>query len=82
MKWKKLKRRFRFNKKRHFSYLFLFLILGSMSFGYSMLNSSTWDVYFDNVIINEDSVEAVVEPVISNKTNISFSVKLDNPGDI
>ena len=94
MKWKKLKRRFRFNKKRHFSYLFLFFILGSMSFGYaylntnlsisglSMLNSSTWDVYFDNVIINEDSVEAVVEPTISNKTNISFSVKLDNPGDI
>ena len=50
--------------------------------GLSMLNSSTWDVYFDNVIINEDSVEAVVEPTISNKTNISFSVKLDNPGDI
>ena len=94
MKWKRLKRRFRFNKKRHFSYVFLFLILGSMSFGYaylntnlsisglSMLNSSTWDVYFDNVVINEDSVEAVVEPVISNKTTINFSVKLDKPGDI
>jgi len=93
MKWKRLKRKFRFNKKKHFMYLFLFCVLGSIGLGYAYLNtnlainglsalkSSTWDIYFDNVVVDNGSVTATTEPTITDKTNISFSVELDDPGD-
>ena len=75
-------------------YLFVLIIIFTVSVGYSILNSSvsingysevfknTWNIYFDNIQIVEGSVNAISDPVIaSNKDMVSFEVFLDLPGD-
>lgn len=72
--------------------LLLLLILG-ISIGYAAISSkltinttanignATWDVHFENIVKNENNVTAVVEPTISNQTEINYSVNLEKPGD-
>lgn len=45
--------------------------------------SSSWNIYFDNLEIEPNSVEAITAPIIneSDKTNINFSIKLTKPTD-
>ena len=56
------------NKKKNIVFVLLFLIVG-LSVGYSLLSTnlringtskiknSTWDIHFENVVVNTDSVE-------------------------
>ena len=78
-------------KKNYGLFIFLFLIV--ISIGYAALNTTlningkstisknTWDVYFDNVVVNNGSVEAVKIPTVSDKTTVDFEVSLNLPGD-
>lgn len=73
-------------------WLAIFTLVG-ITIGYAVLNTTlningksnisknTWDVYFDNIIIAEGSVEASAAPTISNKTTVDFEVQLNLPGD-
>ena len=49
--------------------------------GKSNISKNTWDVYFDNVVVKEESVEAVKIPTIMDKTTVDFEVALNLPGD-
>ena len=72
-------------------YILLF-ILFSMGVGYAALSttlsingtsdidSSNWNIYFDNVQVTSGSVSAT-SPVITNNTTVTFSANLANPGD-
>ena len=92
----KLKRKFgkrmKYNYKRTFFAMFLFLLLLSFFVGYSYLTtnlsidgvsnvkSARWDVHFENVQVKEGSVSAAT-PTISNQTTASFNATLEEPGD-
>ena len=77
------------NKK----YTLFLIVLLCISIGYAVLNTTlningkssisknTWDVHFDNVKINDGSVEAVKIPVVENSTTVDFEVALNLPGD-
>ena len=79
-------------RNRILAVLVLLLILG-ISIGYAAISSkltintianigkATWDVHFENIVKNENNVTAVVEPTISNQTEINYSVNLEQPGD-
>ena len=72
--------------------LFLIVLL-CISIGYAVLNTTlningkssisknTWDVYFDNVVVNSGSVEATKIPTVSDKTTVDFEVALNLPGE-
>ena len=49
--------------------------------GKSSISKNTWDVYFDNVVVKDDSVEAVKIPTVTDKTTVDFEVALNLPGD-
>ena len=49
--------------------------------GKSSISKNTWNVYFDNIVVKEDSVEAVKIPTIENSTTVDFEVALNLPGD-
>ncbi len=86
-------RRFRFNRKRSYLFRLLFLLCLGLSIGYAFLNttlnidgylnvaSSRWDIHFENIEINDESIEAETEPTITDNTSIAFSTILNNPGD-
>ena len=92
----KLKRKFgkrmKYNYRRTFLGMFLFLLFVSFGVGYaylttnlsidgiSNLKGSKWDVHFDNINVTEGSVETE-DPVISDDTTVSFNATLENPGD-
>ena len=94
MNLKRLKRMFHYSKKRNYLYIFLSILLLSVGVGYSYLNTtlvvngvsnvqkSNWDIHVDTESFHvvDGSVEPLEEPTIDG-TNISFSAKLDNPGD-
>ena len=73
--------------------IFVLLLLVCISVGYAVINTTlningkssisknTWDVYFDNVVVRDGSVEAVKIPAISDKTTVDFEVTLNLPGD-
>ena len=86
------------NKKN--KYIILSLLLIGISLGYAMItsqlkitglskiNNASWDIHFDNVVVNTNSVEieddnvssaAVIDP--NDNTKVSFHVKLKEPGD-
>lgn len=46
-------------------------------------NKNKWNLYFENINITEGSVNAITEPTItdSSKTEITYSVNLNVPGD-
>ena len=84
------------NKKKNIVFVLLFLIVG-LSVGYSLLRTnlringtskiknSTWDIHFENVVVNTDSVELstgdVAATISSNTTEVSYTVTLNTPGD-
>ena len=49
--------------------------------GKSSISKNTWDVYFDNIVVKDGSVEAVKIPTVTNKTTVDFEVALNLPGD-
>ena len=72
--------------------LLLVIIIFCMGIGYAVLeadleisgtsdiDSASWDVYFSNIVVSDDSVTAPT-PVITNKTQLYFETSLKNPGD-
>ena len=89
----KFKRRAKFNMKRTFSIIFLFLVMIGITFGYAFLttklevngslevSSSSWDIHFANIVTESGSVTPTTEPAVSNKTTINFSVELEKATD-
>ena len=86
------------NNKKIKIFVISFILLISIGVGYALLTQelkiigfgsvegNTWSVYFDNVVVNEKSVELSqndIEPTIddSNRTSVSFAVTLNKPGD-
>ena len=81
-------------KNKQDLYIFIIMIgLIGLTIGYAALSSTlningkssisknTWDVYFDNVVVKDGSVEAVKVPTVTNKTTVDFEVALNLPGD-
>ena len=76
--------------------LLLVLVLLSITIGYAVLstnlningtskiNNATWDIHFDNIVINSNSVsgENVTKAAtIDDDTHVSYNIKLMNLGD-
>lgn len=80
--------------------IIIFLLLLVISIGYAVLTTSvnisgvskiqnpTWDIHFENVVINNNSVTIVPENNdkaasidLNDNTKVSFAVTLDKPGD-
>jgi len=93
---KRLKRKIRFNSKTNSMVLFLFAFVLLLGVGFAYINtdtdvvgagkvtSSKWDVHFDNVQVNENSINSVEGsplPSIVDNYTINFNVGLDSPGD-
>ena len=82
----------RMRRKQTLIFGFLFLIM-AMSLGYALLtttlniegiadiDSNTWSVYWDNLQVSSGSVEAEAPVLNSQKTMITYHVKLNEPGD-
>lgn len=80
------------NRKRNKRLLLLVLLL-SITVGYALLSttlkingtasikSNTWDVHFANINEVSGSVDADVDPHITDQGNISYEVTLSQPGD-
>ena len=84
------------NKKKNIVFVLLLLIVG-LSVGYSLLSTnlqingsskikgSSWDIHFENVVINTDSVELSTgdapATIQSSTTEVSYTVTLNKPGD-
>ena len=74
-------------------FLGLILLVLGLGLGYAFLtttlnisgtadvDSNTWNVYWDNVVVTEGSVSASTPVIDSNKTTVTFSVHLSKPGD-
>ena len=82
------------NNKKRMSVLILLLLVGFITIGYAVLNSTltitgtshitnaTWDVHFENIVPTSGSVTATTAPTIdSSKLNITYEVTLAKPGD-
>ena len=86
------------NKKSKFIILGLLLICVTIGYavlsvsdsisGVSKIKNANWDIHFENVVVNEDSVPidgnsedhgAVID--LEDTTKVSFAVTLDKPGD-
>ncbi len=93
---KRLKRRMRFNSKTNSMVLFLFSMILLLGVGYAYLNtsvtvqgagkvtSSSWDVHFENVVVNEkssNSLEGNPLPTIIDDSTVTFNVGLESPGE-
>jgi len=90
---KKIGKRMKYNHKRAFFGMFLFLLIIGFGVGYAYLSTNLsidgtskitggrWDVHFDNIDVGEYSVSATTEPTISNQTTVNFGVELKEPGD-
>ena len=85
-------RRKRYGKKKFYLSIIVGL-LTSIGIGYSYLSSTlsingnitvsknSWDVHFENVVVNEGSANATSVPTLSNNnTKVVASVSLDVPG--
>lgn len=71
----------------------LFAVLFCITIGYAYLTSSlningtgsiknpTWDIHFENVQVNDESVTASTPVIDSLKTTVTYSVHLTKPGD-
>ena len=46
------------------------------------IEKNTWDVHFENVSVNKESVQAIIPAKLNaKKTSVNFEVYLENPGD-
>ena len=84
-------------KRRKLNKVILFILIFCISIGFAYLSATlningsaflrqnTWNVYFDNVEVQEESIELSdgdQEPTIdSDKTTVSYKVTFNNPGD-
>ncbi len=80
-------------KKKRTLILGILLIVLSLGMGYAFLtttlsisgvtnvDSNTWNVYWNNVQVTSGSVSASTPTIDTNKTTVSFSVNLHQPGD-
>lgn len=82
-------------KKKKYMVILLIIAITCISIAYATISSNMiingtaiiknkkWKIYFDNVIINEQSVSAKVEPetVGNNTISIGYEVDLAKPGD-
>ena len=80
-------------KKNSKFIIIVFLILFTITIGYSILSSTlningrsnisknTWDIHLENIKVTDGSVEAIKGPTIVNNTSIDFEAKLNLPGD-
>ena len=84
------------NKKKNIVFVLLLLIVG-LSVGYALLSTnlkingsskikgSSWDIHFDNLVVNSDSVELstgdVPATISTSTTEVSYIVTLNKPGD-
>ena len=93
---KRLKRRMRFNSKTNSMVLFLFSLILLLGVGYAYLNtsvtvqgagkvtSSSWDVHFENVVVDEkssNSIDGNPLPTIIDDSTVTFNVGLESPGE-
>lgn len=90
---KYLFKKYKYNRKRKTLAGFLILLCLFLTLGFATIStalningvtniaSSSWDIHFENINENQDSVEATTNPTISNDTTITFAATLDNPGD-
>ncbi len=83
--------------KRKNLFTILFLLLAMMGFGYAYLNAdldingianvpkTTWDIHFENIVINPDSVELSASnqaaTISENQKQVTYTVTLKQPGD-
>ncbi len=92
MKLKYFLRKMKYNPKRSFMFMFLFLSLVSLTVGYAFLSTTMsidgvskmmearWDIHFDNLVV-PDNVPETTPATISTPTSITFGAQLENPGD-
>ena len=85
-------KRMRYKRKKIFFALFLFLLIVGIGVGYALITTklsiegvakvkeARWDIHFDNFEAMSGSVTPTTEPVVNNDT-ITFSAKVDEPGD-
>lgn len=61
-----------------FTIMFAFHVSGATT-----INYSKWNLYFENIKVTEGSVNATLEPTITENSNteITYSVYLNTPGD-
>ena len=58
------------------------IVSGSINFnGLAGINKNTWDIHFENIKINENSIEAVTAANISDSTTVEFEAVLNKPGE-
>ena len=87
------RRKIKFYRKKYSMILTFTLILMMFSIGYAVISTTlsvngtskmanaTWNVHFDNIQTKTGSVTPTTAPTISNNTSVSFSARLENPGD-
>ena len=92
-KLKRLKRKFRYNRKRSYFSIFLLFLVFSIGLGYAALSTTLsidgsaqfkdarWNVYFNNLNVTSGSVTATTAASITNTTTVSFAARLENPND-
>lgn len=85
-------KRIRYHRKKIFIFLFLFLFLVGIGVGFAFVTTkldiegivhvkdAKWDIHFDNYQEITGSVTPTTTPTISG-TSISFSAKINDPGD-
>ena len=49
--------------------------------GNSSITTNSWDIHFENLIINQGSVTADTPTINNEKDEVNFTVNLKNPGD-
>ena len=93
MYFKRLKRKFRYNRKKRQIFILLFILLCSLGLAYasittslsingvSKFNNASWDVHFANIQVKNGSVVPTTAPTISNNTTVSFAATLEEPGE-
>lgn len=85
-------KRMRYSRKRVFLGLFLFLVLLGLGIGYAFVTTklsiegvanvkdAKWDIHFTNYELMDGSIAPISQPRVYD-TSVSFSAKLNNPGD-
>ena len=93
LKFKYYLKRLKYNPKRSFVFMFLFLSLVSLTVGYAFLTTTMnidgvskmlearWDIHFDNLEVTTGSVTATTAASIATPTSVTFAAQLENPGD-
>ncbi len=80
-------------KKRWNKYILVLILLLGMGFGYAYLNSNLningtsqisgnrWDIHWENPVVSEGSVTNTLPTIDVSRTQATYSVTLNNPGD-